>query len=38
MLGLKRGKVELLPHQEEWATKAGDTAAELWQILGDRCV
>ena len=38
MLGLKRGKVELLPHQEEWATKAGDTAAELWQILGDAAV
>ena len=28
--------MEFTPHQEEWATKAGDTAAELWQILGMR--
>ena len=35
MIGLKRGTVELLPHQTIWETKAAETIHLLKEILGD---
>lgn len=35
MLGLERGTVRLLPHQEEWHRLAQDAAAQLKAILGE---
>lgn len=38
MTGLKRGTVELLPHDPEWDSIAMNTAAELEDILGSVAV
>ena len=35
MLGLKRGTVELCPHQTEWETQAQQVVDLLWAVLGD---
>ena len=35
MLGLKRGTVELLPHEKEWETQAKQVIDLLWEVLGD---
>lgn len=37
-LGLKRGTVKLLPHQEQWCITASDTIATLQSLLGDICI
>lgn len=38
MLGLKRGTVELFPHEKEWETEAERTVRKLKNILGDTAV
>jgi len=38
MLGLKRGKVELRPHEQEWETKAEETIGLLRKLLGETAV
>lgn len=38
MLGLKRGTVELLPHNPLWIKKAKETITELKGVLGDSAV
>lgn len=35
MLGLKRGTVELFPHETDWETEAGNTIKKLKSILSD---
>ena len=35
MLGLKRGTVELLPHEKEWETQAKQIVELLREVLGD---
>ena len=38
MIGLKRGSVELLPHQEEWNKNAEDVISELRQLFGNAAI
>ena len=38
MIGLKRGNVELMSHQEEWNKNAENVILELKQLLGDAAV
>ena len=38
MIGLKRGSVELISHQEEWNKNAENAILELKQLLGDAAV
>lgn len=38
MLGLKRGTVNLLPHQPSWDEKAKDTINLLWTVLNGTAV
>ena len=38
MIGLKRGTVELMPHQKEWVENAESTIRLLKEILGDTAV
>jgi len=38
MIGLKRGSVELLPHQEEWNKNAEDVISELRQLFGNATI
>lgn len=38
MIGLKRGSVELISHQEEWNKNAENVILELKQLLGDAAV
>lgn len=38
MLGLKRGTVELVPHEQEWEGKAEETIALLKSLLGETAV
>ena len=38
MLGLKRGTVKLVPHQNEWAKEAEKTIEELKHLLGNIAV
>ena len=35
MLGLKRGTVELFPHEQEWEVRAQQIIDLLWEVLGD---
>lgn len=35
MIGLRRGTVELVPHQKEWSEIAENTIRLLKQLLGD---
>lgn len=35
MLGLKRGTVELVPHEKEWEEQGRQVVDLLWQVLGD---
>ncbi len=37
-LGLKRGSVELLSHQEEWDKNAENVILELKQLFGNAAV
>ena len=38
MIGLKRGTVRLLPHQEKWSREAEQTIRDLKKILGNTAV
>lgn len=38
MLGLKRGKVELMEHQESWRTDALDAITSIKAVLGDAAI
>lgn len=38
MIGLKRGSVKLLPHQEEWDKNAENVILELKQLFGNAAV
>ena len=38
MIGLKRGIVELVEHQNDWSIEAKNTITELKSILGNICV
>lgn len=38
MIGLKRGTVELVPHQEEWRENAENIIRLLKQLLGDTAI
>lgn len=38
MIGLKRGTVELVPHQKEWGENAENAVRLLKQILGDTAI
>lgn len=38
MLGLKRGTVELVPHQKEWREHANNVIKLLKQLLGDTAI
>lgn len=34
MIGLKRGTVRVVPHEQEWETEAQNTISRLKRILG----
>ena len=38
MIGLKRGTVELLPHQKEWEEEAKNKIELLKQLLGNTAI
>lgn len=38
VVGLKRGTVELIPHQKEWSENAENVIRLLKQLLGDTAV
>ena len=38
MVGLKRGTVELIPHQKEWSENAENVIRLLKQLLGDTAI
>lgn len=38
MIGLKRGRVELVPYQEEWRKSAENIIYRLKKLLGDTAV
>ena len=38
MIGLKRGTVELIPHQKEWSENAENVIRLLKQLLGDTAI
>ena len=38
MTGLRRGRVELMPYQEEWSKSAENVIRLLKQLLGDTAI